>query len=270
MIDAFIRNRKFSVHVNNAKSADINMFAGLPQGTCISPILYSLFISDLPKPKSTELALYADDTAAYTSSKQSNVIIKRLAQALNDLEKYFIKWKIKINTNKTQAILFPFDNKRRRIPSTTLKYGNQTIDLEKSVKYLGINFDAKLTFSTHITKTIEKSNKCFRALYPMLARRSRLSTINKSMIYTAVIRPIMSYGSPIWASAAHSHTHKLSIMQNKIIKTIYKLPFRTPTITVQRIAEIPNFHSHTNDLNNKFTQNCSISEFNLIRELDSM
>lgn len=270
MIDAFIRKRKFSVHVNNAKSADISMPAGLPQGTCISPILYSLFISDLPSPKSTELALYADDTAAYTSSKQSNVIIKRLAQALEDLEKYFIKWKIKINANKTQAILFPFDNKRRRIPSTALKYGNQTIELDKSVNYLGINFDTKLTFGTHITKTIEKANKCFRALYPLIAPRSRLSTINKFMIYTAVIRPIMSYGSPIWASAALSHTHKLNIMQNKIIKTIFKLPFRTPSTIVQIMSKTPNFGNHTNTLNTKFTQNCSISEFNLIREIDSL
>lgn len=268
MIDAFIRNRKLSVHVNNAKSTEVNMPAGLPQGTCLSPILYALFIADLPKQKSTQLALYADDTAAYTSSKQSNVIIKRLAQALVELEKYFFKWKIKINTNKTQAILFPFDNKRRRIPSTVLKHGNQIIELQKSVNYLGINFDSKLTFNTHITKSIEKSNRCFRALYPMLATRSRLSTVNKTMIYTAVIRPIMSYGSPVWASAAHTHKHKLNIMQNKIIKTIFKLPFRTPTSVVQMISEIPNFNNHTNALNNNFMQNCNQSEFNLIREID--
>lgn len=268
MIDAFIRNRNFSVHVNNTKSSDVVMPAGLPQGTCLSPILYSLFIADIPKCKSTELALYADDTAAYTSAKQSNVIIKRLAQALHDLEKYFIKWKIKINTNKTQAIFFPFDNKRRRAPSIPLKHGNKTIELQKTINYLGIHFDTKMSFNDHITKTIEKANKCFRALYPMLAPRSHLSTINKSLIYTAVIRPIMSYGSPIWATAPQTHKQKFKVMQNKIVKTIFKLPFRTPSNIVQKISGIPHFHNYLHVINSSFALSCRTSEFNLIREID--
>lgn len=157
MVNAFIRNRKFAVHINNDKSDDTDMPAGLAQGTCISPILYSLFIADIPKFKSIELALYADDTAAYTSSKQSNIIIKRLSSTLQTLEQYFSKWKIKINNTKTQAILFPFDNRRRRIPTSTLKHNNQTIELQKSVNYLGIHFDSKLNFATHITNAVEKS-----------------------------------------------------------------------------------------------------------------
>lgn len=270
MINEFIRNRKFNVHVNSAKSVDINMPAGLAQGTCISPILYLLFIADMPKPKSTELALYADDTAAYTSSKQSVTIIKRLANALQCLEHYFKKWKIQINANKTQAILFPFDNKRRRIPLTQLKHNSQTIELQKSVNYLGIHFDTKLTFNTHISIAIEKANKCFRALYPMLAPRSRLSTANKLMIYTTCIRPILAYGSPLWSTAAHTHKHKFSVTQNKILKTIFKLPFRTPTIFVNRIAQIPHFNQYILSMNNNFAQNCRISNFNLIREIELM
>lgn len=270
MINAFIRNRKFVVHVNNATSADITMTAGLAQGTCISPILYSLFIADMPKQKSTELALYADDTSAYTAAKQSNVIIKRLAQSLHSLQQYFSKWKIKINTSKTQAILFPFDNKRRRIPSTILKHGNQTIELQNTVNYLGIHFDSKLTFNAHITNAIEKATKCFRALYPMLAPRSPLSTINKTAIYTAMIRPILTYASPVWSTAAKTHTHKLTIIQNKILKTIFKLPFRTPTTFVQRITKIPHFNNFINVLNNHFIHNCRNSDYNLIREIDSI
>lgn len=268
MISAFIRHRKFSVYVNNAKSMDINMPAGLAQGTCISPILYSLFIADMPKLKATELALYADDTATYTSAKNSNVIIKRLAHALQNLEQYFRKWKIKINPNKTQAILFTFDNKRRRIPTHTLKHNNQIINLQNSVNYLGIHFDTKMTFSTHITNAIEKANKCFRALYPLLAPQSRLSTANKKMIFTSVIRPILAYGSPIWSPAAHTHTHKFKVFQNKILKTICKLPFRTPTNFVLNHTQIPRFTDFINSQNNNFLQKCSISNFNLIREID--
>lgn len=270
MINAFIRNRKFAVQVNNTISDKVDIPAGLAQGTCISPILYSLFIADMPNFNKTELALYADDTAIFTSSKQSNTIIKRLSHALQTLELYFRQWKIKINADKTQATFFPFDNKRRRTPSIPLKYGNHSIDLQKSANYLGILFDSKLLFNQHITSANDKAIKCFRALYPLLAPKSRLSTDNKKLIYTSVIRPILTYGSPIWASAAHSHTQKFKVVQNKILKTIFKLPFRTPTSFVHKIAEIPNFNTFTNSLNTNFMLNCRLSDYNLIREIDFM
>lgn len=48
MVDALIRNKKFTVHVNHSISSSVNIPAGLAQGTCISPILYALFVADMP------------------------------------------------------------------------------------------------------------------------------------------------------------------------------------------------------------------------------
>lgn len=270
MIDAFIRNRKFTVHVNSAKSNSITIPAGLAQGTCISPVLYALYIADLPTTNKTELALYADDTGVYTAAKQSNTIIKRLNESLNSIEQYLRKWRIKINATKTQAILFTFDNKRRRLPTIRLKNLNQTVSLQNSVNYLGVVFDKKLKFKEHITNSINKANKCFRALYPMLAPKSKLSSINKTLIYTAVIRPIMAYGSPIWSSAANTHTHKCNTLQNKVLKTILRLPIRTPSVFIEKITKIPQFTKFITNVNNNFLLNCSLSDFRLIQEIDSI
>lgn len=270
MINAFIRNRKLSVHVNNSISKQINIPAGLAQGTCISPILYALFVADMPIVDKTDAALYADDTAIYTSAKQSKTIINRLNQSFITLQKYFDQWKIKINATKTQAIIFPFDNKRKRIPTTPLKNGQHTIKLSKSVKYLGVTFDSKLNFGEHITNTIDKANKCFRALYPMLASSSQLSTTNKSLIYTSVIRPILTYGCPVWSSAATVHMKKFTVIQNKILKTIFNLHRRTPTVFMKEITGIDSFHQIIHTLNVNFINNCQISDFNLIREIDLM
>lgn len=163
LLESFIRKRKFAVYVNNATSNTIEIPAGLAQGTCISPILYALYIADIPIVENTQLALYADDTSIYTSAKQSNTIINRLNHALQTLAQYFHKWKIKINPAKTQAILFPFDNKRRRIPTIKLKGEQHDINFTDSVNYLGIIFDKKLTFAHHITSALNKTNKCYRA-----------------------------------------------------------------------------------------------------------
>lgn len=124
-----------------------------------------------------------------------------------------------------------------------------------------------MIFKEHITNAINKANKCFRAFYPLLAPKSNLSSTNKLLIYTSVIRPIIAYGSPVWSSAANAHTNKINILQNKIIKTVFKLPTRTPTIFIERLSKIPNLKRFISVLNNNFINNCSLSDF---REIDSM
>lgn len=268
LINAFIRSRQFSVYVNSSASNKISIPAGLAQGTCISPILYALFVADMPKPKDTKIALYADDTALYTSAKKSNTIVRRLNSSLASLQQYFEKWRIKINPSKTQAIMFPFNNSRRRIPSSALHSQQNIIEWSNSINYLGIHFDKKLTFKNHVNSAIVKATNCFRALYPMLARKSHLSTVNKTLVYTAIIRPILAYGAPVWASAARTHILKMNTLQNKIIKTINNLPRHTPTFLLEQITNIHPFDKFLQSSNNKFIHNCSISDYELIREIE--
>lgn len=268
LIDAFVRDRNFAVHINNNTSNKINIPAGLAQGTCISPVLYALFVADMPSLNNTKLALYADDTAIYTAAKRSNIIVNRLNSSLIALHHYFIKWKIKVNATKTQAIIFTFNNRRIRIPSKPLLSQNSTIEWSKSINYLGIKFDKKQTFKCHIDNAIIKANKCFRALLPLLASKSHLSTINKTLIYTAVIRPILAYGAPVWSSAAQTHIKKINTLQNKILKTINNLPRRTPTYLLEQYTNIQSFDKFLRKSNINFIQNCSISNYQLIREIE--
>lgn len=268
LINAFIRNRQYAVHVNNNISLKMDIPAGLAQGTCISPILYALYVADIPVSKKTNLALFADDTAIYTAAKKSNTIVNRLNSSMDDLRDYFTKWRIKINSSKTQAIIFPFNNSKKRNPTAVLKSQRDTIKWSKQVNYLGIHFDRKLTFMQHITASLIKANRCYRALYTMLARKSRLSTSNKHLIYTSVIRPILAYAAPVWATAACSHIRKMNILQNKIVKTIYDLPFRTPTYMLQGLTNIQPFDDYIRSLSTDFLRNCAISDYELIREIE--
>lgn len=104
----------------------------------------------------------------------------------------------------------------------------------------------------------------------MLAHKSQLSIDNKLLIYKATIRPIMSYGCPVWFTAANTHIKTFTTMQNKILKLIFNLHRRTPTAFMERITEICHFNDYVNLLNTKFIENCEISDFELIREIDLM
>lgn len=270
LINSFIRNRQFKVHINQGVSQSINIPAGLAQGTCISPILYSLFVADIPRETDVETALYADDTALYTAAKTSNAIVRRLNLSLQTLQLYFRKWKIKINNNKTQAIIFTFDNKRIRTPTINVKCGENTVNFALSVCYLGLTFDKKLSFKEHVSNATIKATKCFRAMYPLLAPNSHLSTENKRLIFTSIIRPIFTYGSPIWSSTAACHLQSIQILQNKIIKTIYKLPRRTATIHLKHLTGIPTIKEFIQTANSSFSTNCRVSTYNAIKEIDCL
>ena len=98
-------------------------------------------------------------------------------------EKYFNKWKIKINQEKTQAIIFLFNKSPKRISLTTFNIQGTLIAMNQNVKYLGIFLNKYLTFKYYILQTHEKALKCWRALYSILLnRKSQLNTKNKLTI----------------------------------------------------------------------------------------
>lgn len=267
IIQSFLSNRTFKVFINGSTSNLNNITAGVPQGSILSPTLYSLFISDFKINKNCNFALYADDTAIFTSSKQIRGVTSKLQLGLNSCLKYFNKWKIKINTDKTQAIYFPFNNSRRNIPRNNLLFNNTQIHFSNNVKYLGVHLDKKLNFSHHIKSVCEKAIICSRSLYPFLARKSKLSTKNKMILYTQVIRSIITYGCPIWCKAAKTHLKKLQIIQNKNLKIINDLPMRFNTISLHENLNFSTIAQFIDQFCCSFYEKCIQSPYTLISEI---
>lgn len=223
IINAFIRNRKFIVKVNDCVSHKVNIPASLAQGTCISTILYALFVSDMTTIDNIENAFicwrYIRKIITFYGSKMLKYHHQKNQHFASDsagiLRQMENKTERKQNTRNYSSI----NCKRIRIPRIPLMNGQHTIEVDDSVNYL----DKMLLFKQHITHATNKTNKCPRALFPMIAARSRFSIGNKLLIFTAVLRPIMSYGCPVWSSAAMTHLKKLNILQNKLLKINFRL-----------------------------------------------
>lgn len=229
--------------------------------------LYAVFISDFKKPPNCEIALYADDTAIFTSSKQIRGVLSKLQKGLNAANRYFRKWKIKPNPEKSQAICFPSNNSKRLIPSHNLDMNNNEIPFGDNAKYLGIILDKKLNFGSHIKYMCEKAVKCNRSLYPFLNRRSKLSLDNKMLLYTQVIRAILTYGCQVFKDAANCHMKKIQIIQNKNLKIINNLPWRFPTSVLHENTEVPMISVFIEQQCSSFYAKCEQSSFPLIRNL---
>jgi hypothetical protein len=253
IVQSYLKNRKFYVSLNGEKSTLKNVNAGVPQGSVIGPLLYLAYINDISIPPHCKISLYADDTACYTSGKNPKVITKRLQKAHDSLLRFYCKWKIKINDNKTEAIFF---KTRRHLPQTDIIDSNGTdIPWKDQVKYLGLNLDTRLRWGPHITATRNKALAIMAALYPIFNRHSKLSVRNKLLILKSIVRPILVYGAPVWSNVSNTNMAKLQIIQNKCIKIIYNTPLLTNLKKLHTQHNITNIKDHCHNLTKKFYTN---------------
>ncbi|GBM02815.1 hypothetical protein AVEN_51999-1 [Araneus ventricosus] len=106
-------------------------------------------------------------------------------------------WKIKVNTDKCQAVYF---TRRRKVPDPPKLY-RKAVNWSTETKYLGVTLDSRLTYDKHITNINKKTRTAKDKLYPLLDRNSKLSLKNKLLLYKTILRPIMAYASPVWGGS---------------------------------------------------------------------
>ncbi|GFW84566.1 probable RNA-directed DNA polymerase from transposon BS [Trichonephila clavipes] len=218
LINSYLVNRTFQVRVNDTLSSSLSIKYGVPQGSLLGPLLFNIYINDIPTHPQTSTNIYADDTVTLATYKNHNTITIALNNHLKLLETFFDTWKIKINVDKTIAVLF---TNRKTQPTPPTLYSTQ-LQWSQSTKYLGLTLDKKLTWKQHIIQTRDKFRRAQRAIFPLIGRNSELNLYNKLLLYTAVLRPILTYGSPVWGYAANSNIKILEVAQNSFIRNIVK------------------------------------------------
>ncbi|GFU07110.1 RNA-directed DNA polymerase from mobile element jockey [Trichonephila clavipes] len=154
--------KNYKVRVHNTFSLPHRVNIGVTQGSLLGPVLFNIYLNDIPSHPQTMLNLYADDTAILATYKNHKTVTLDLNKHLALLENYFNQWKIKINVEKTVAVLFTKRIKPVKPPtlySTPLQWSQST-------KYLGLILDKNLTWKHHILHARDKFRHALRLIYP--------------------------------------------------------------------------------------------------------
>jgi hypothetical protein len=236
--NSFLRDRTFNVKINGTTSTCRRIPAGAPQGAVLSPTLFNLYMHDVPVAGTHSTAQFADDTAIFKTAPELKIITSSLTRASENLNNYFQKWKINVNSQKTVAI-FITNRKTREIPHGPINVFNNDASWSDVLKYLGIHIDKKLTFQLHIEEVIRKANLATKTLYPLINRKSKLHVENKIQIYKMAIRPILTYGLPALKGIAPTQIAKLQRFQNKTLKMILDRPWFERTHTIHAMSKTP-------------------------------
>jgi hypothetical protein len=149
LIATFLTNRKFKFLVEGEFSTSKNIAAGMPQGSILTPVLYSLYINDAPAAPGTHFTLFADDTCIYATEKHELPVPFKSQRGLTAVNSWCERWNIKINEGKTQAIYF---SRRLRVPVDVLQLKGRDIAFVNNVTCFGVTFDRRMTWRFHIER----------------------------------------------------------------------------------------------------------------------
>ncbi|EFA13663.2 putative RNA-directed DNA polymerase from transposon X-element-like Protein [Tribolium castaneum] len=251
LIHSYLTNRELLVQLKNTQSTRKLIAAGVPQGSILGPTLFNIFINDIPIFAKTNTALYADDTAIYASSFSDQIASKQIQIHINLLEKFYDKWKIKINAEKTQQIIFTRKFTDHKIWDKLRVYDNKITD-EPHVKYLGTYIDTRLNFFKNTKYLISKASAALKNMYSLMNRNSKLTPQNKVLMYKTIFRPILTYAAPVWCHLSDTAFKPLEVFQNKCLRLALNESRYARIVDLQERSATTSLRAFVNKLSNNF------------------
>jgi len=265
LIKSFLSDRSFQVRVVDQQSTTRQIQAGVPQGSCLSPLLYIHYVNDLPLLDKIQTSIFADDTMFHTAHQNRNYAICQLQRQMDQTMIWIDKWRLKLNIDKTEAIIF---GSKRKKHLRQIKIQNQAVKWKNQIKYLGVTMDSKLTMNGHIKTTTQKAKGVRASLYPILNRNSPIPLRTRIQLYTIYIKPILLYASVVWApQLSQSNWQKLESVQNIALRTITGAHYLTTNVAIRQSADILSIMETIQLATAVFLHRASVSRFHHIRAL---
>ena len=211
-INDFLSLRKVAVRLGNKVSPSYPLHSGVPQGSVLSPTLFSVLINSIfqNNPPTVENSLYADDGAIWTVSADLRTAIESIQTALNHISSWSDKWGLCISENKTKAMITSY---RRADNPIALHIKNKQIQFVKHVRFLGVIFDNRLTWKIYIEHLKNRCQKDLQLLKIISLDRNSSDYSTLKTLYNSLTLSKINYASFLYTNAAHTHLEKLNRIQ---------------------------------------------------------
>ena len=215
---SYLTDRTQIVSFQGTNSCTMKIVCGVPQGSILGPILFLIYINDLPHCSNFLINLFADDTTLQLNRSSINELETDVNNELKKVASWFNMNKLTVHAGKTKFIIF--GSKARDRPKIQL---NDTLleqigekQQTKTYKFLGLNIDENLTWKHHVDIT---ANKIQKLIFALLQSRKTICFDMKTLIFRGLIRPHMEYALSIWGNS--SAAQKISQLNKRVIRLVH-------------------------------------------------
>ena len=219
---SYLTNRQQYVQMGNTVSSKQTMTCGIPQGSSLGPVLFLIYINDLPHSSNAlTFRIFADDTNVFASARDLKVLEKIVNAELKKVKIWCDVNRLSINFSKTNFMIIKSQKKKDDQVNINIESADGTINVlqrKQKIKYLGVLLDETMSFNHHISyicTRIARNNGIISKL------RHYLTFPQMKQIYYSLIYPYISYAILAWGSAYKTHINKIQIKQNHFARLIF-------------------------------------------------
>src|SRR5437870_1175424 len=235
LLSSYLSHRSQSVAIDHTFSPSLPLQRGVPQGSVLGPLLFTLYttpLSYLLTESSLQFHFYADDTQIYISfsSTDSNVALGKLTSILDQVYAWFCANRLVVNPSKTEYLLIGTTQQRSKLTDSSIFFKNVPLTPTDSARNLGVIFDSNLYFTKHISSICRSSFfhiRQLRQIRPSLDRNSAIVLAN------ALVHSKLDYCNCLLNGLPNSSIVCLQQVQNSLARVICNTTkFRSHTVTL--------------------------------------
>ena len=230
--ESYIMNRKQCVYVNGVSSDLSDITMGVPQGSCLGPVLFLLYINDMYKSAPLlKFVHFADDTTAFARDSNLPSLITKFNTQLQFVDNWLCTNRLSLNIGKTNFMII---SNKSSADHNEIKIRNETIDRIKCAKFLGVQLDDQLKFDMHVKQVVCKISRVTGIMKKLkqLAPPSILRTVYFSLAY-----PHLNYALPAWGGCGVTLVNKVQAVQKRVLSV---LSFN-PSVNIYEQYRLMNF-----------------------------
>ena len=216
-IKSFLTNRSQCVRLNDTVSSWSDVVSGVPQGSVLGPVLFLIFINDLPDTVEGMVKIFADDCKAF-AKVSSDDEHQKLQDNLDKLCDWSNTWKLNFNATKCKVLHFgpniDVQPRYTMLDSTDNYVALSVVDEEKD---LGVTFESNLKFDKHINNIVSKAQRTLALIKHTFDYMDRDMFL---ILYKSIIRPLLEYATCVWSPYLKKDIRKLESVQRRATKLV--------------------------------------------------